>query len=198
MENVFDAKTMILLLLLFIAQHTSAGPVTVSMSSAAVMAGSSSYTLNPLIIVVPLISFAVVLLIMSLCCCLCRGRNNPSRPTARPTHWRYSNPIRMHYLGPHGTGHTQLVGLANPKPPPAYSPSISSPSSNHRGHTGSPASKHLGLVGNPWETGHSHVEATAGALLEPPSPLISRAGSPSLQIWTPPLSPIHSSSRFDR
>jgi hypothetical protein len=189
---------MILLLIPFIAQHTSAGPVTVGMSSTAVMAGSSSYTLNPLIIVVPLVSFAVVLLILSLCCCLCRGRDNPSRPTARPTHWRYSNPIRVQYPGSHVTGYTQLSGVAATEPLPVYSPSTISPASSNRGHSRNPATKYLGLVGNPWENGRSNTETTTGGLLEPPSPLISRTGSPSLQIWSPPLSPLHSPSRFNR
>jgi hypothetical protein len=198
MEVVFDVKIMILLIP-FIAQHTSAGPVTVGMSSTAVMAGPSSYTLNPLIIVVPLVSFAVVLLLLSLCCCLCRGRNNPSRPTARPTHWRYSNPRRVHYTGPHGTVYTQLAGLAATEQPPAYSPSTRSPPSTHPDHAGTPATKYLRLEGgNPWESGRSHADAVNGSFLEPPSPLVARTGSPSLQIWTPPLSPVHSPSRFNR
>lgn len=198
MQSSEYSDKMLLLALLLAVDSAIAGPVTIGTSSTAMVAGGNAYTLNPLVIVVPLVGFALLLLVLSVCCCICRGRNSQSRPASRPTHWRYSNPMRP--LPPRAdvSEYAHLSSVAYSEPPPAYSPVLSAPSSRPRGTNGSHASKYLRLAGNPWEDNHTSAEDLNGGLLNPPSPLVARTGSPSLQIWTPPVSPTPPPSRFWR
>jgi hypothetical protein len=172
-----------------------AGPVTVGVSSATTMANINSSYPNPLVIVIPVVGAALFVLALAICCCSCRPKRQQRQEPPRRSRMGHQ---RMSSNSPYGLGllrspqeagdHGYMPGYVEQDVPPPYSRSPSpqphgdlSPSQQHR--------RSNSLVPTIWlDTGDIQDEESR-KLLEPPSPAVSRIGSPSLQIWTPPLSP---------
>jgi hypothetical protein len=182
-----------LILLLLTLHGASAGPVTIGMSSTAAMVGAGGTYLNPLVIVLPMAGAAFLVLLLAVCCCSFRRRRGGPRNLRTSKVSNRATRRNAHYgLGlipasRMADGYTYLSTSTNGDIPPPYSPRSSSPSLYGESSLAEP----MRFPGSPLPSiSLDDVEGQneeGRKLLNAPSPLVSRTGSPSLQIWTPPL-----------
>ncbi len=168
-------------ILLLLVQHTEAGPVTLGTSSASVAATMGGSSLSPLVFVLPSIGAAASVLLLAVCCCSRRRPRNSRivRPSS-VTHQRSGHGTRYGLrITPSSRGHGGYKHMPDPENQeilPPYTPRPTEPairpdpSSSIRIHS------------------YDNEEVGSGKLLSTPSPVVSRTGSPSLQIWTHPTS----------
>ena len=179
-----------LLAFVVLLHYAAAGPVTVGVSSTAAMATMNSSYQNPLVIVLPLVGAAFLILFLAVCCCSCRRRKVRYARTAVNTSSQYSHnnhPYGLGILPPSRTagGYAQLDPASEEMLPP-YTPRLTSASerldASPSGYEYGPNSPLPSIWVHSSDAGEESQK-----LLNTPSPVVSRTGSPSLQIWTPPI-----------
>lgn len=175
-KHVFTCLTILRLLL----HDATARPVTLGRSSAAIAASTNGSSISPLVFVLPLAGAAVCLLLLAFCCS-CQRRRYLHVAKASKTPNRQSRDDTYYGLGIHPSsrangGYTHLSEPVNQELPP-YTPRPVVPA---RKSDTSPSR---------WAVFDNGEGAEKGKLLSPPLPIVSRTGSPSLQIWSIPISP---------
>ena len=159
----------------------TAAPTGIGLASTSTVIGTSN-TSHILAWLIPAICVAFAVLALAACSCSFRRRKPASRTS-------YQCVRRQSYTSaiPHSEAHRRLristqPTTTGPSPPPyTLSPCPESAYPVNSAFPGSPSSLDVVKIylGDE-ENGH---------LLSAPSPIISRTGSPSLQIWTPPPTP---------
>ena len=168
-------------LLTLIPLLVTAAPTGIGLASTSTVISTSS-TSHILAWLIPAICVTFAVLALAACSCSFRRRKPASRTS-------YQCVRRQSYTSaiPQSEAHRRLristqPTTTGPSPPPyTLSPCPESAYPVNSAFPGSPSSLDVVKIylGDE-ENGH---------LLSAPSPIISRTGSPSLQIWTPPLTP---------
>ena len=188
-------------ILLLLLHNATAGPVTLGTSSASVAASMNGTSINPLVFVLPLVGAAVCVLLLGFCCTCQRRRNLHLNKASKICNKSRSDHM-YHGLGivHSSTANGVCAHLSDPRdyemlPPYTPRPGVSTgqidmaPAANGmRQHSHIPA---ILVLAN-------KEEVDGQKLLSPPAPLMSRTCSPSLQIWSPQMSPSFSRPHHPR
>lgn len=168
-----------ILVLLF--QDATARPVTLGTSSASVAASMNGTSINPLVFVVPLVGAAVCVLLLASCCS-CQRRKNRQLAKASNTPSRERRDDTYYGLGVVSSArangeYAHLSDSVDEETLPPYTPTPPVPA------------RLSNALASTWTRSYDGDEAETGKFLSAPSPAISRTGSPSLQTWSPRISP---------